>query len=73
MTGAARLLIASFSPRAAQACAVCFGFSEDQAGLASGLLWGLGILLSFTFLGIAGLTAAVIRVEKNRASAESKP
>lgn len=57
-------------PQLASACAVCFGQS-GQTGLASGLFWGISILLAFTFLILGGLALAVLRIEKNRAAAES--
>lgn len=63
-------LLLSARPPLAQACAVCFGKS-GQEGLASGLFWGISILLAFTFCILGGLAAAVIRIEKSRAAADA--
>lgn len=60
--------LAALLPQAASACAVCFGSNE---ALASGLNWGIGILLSFTCLTVGGITWAVVKVEKSRAAAEA--
>ena len=56
-------------PRTAQACAVCFGKS-DQIVLINGIVWGIVVLLSFTFVALAGIFAAARRIERNRAAAE---
>ena len=58
-------------PTAASACAVCFGKSADSAGLFSGLIWGGVVLLTFTFLGIGGIVAMAVRIEKDRARREA--
>ena len=57
-------------PSLASACGVCFGKS-GQPGLASGLFWGISILLAFTFCILGALTMAVIRIEKSRTAAEA--
>ena len=51
------------------ACAVCFG-GTDNAGLASGLTWGLFVLLAFTFAILGALGLTVYRIERQRARAE---
>lgn len=66
-------LLLSARPRLADACAVCFGKSAGQEGLASGLFWGISILLAFTFCILGVLAAAIIRIEKNRSAADIKP
>lgn len=57
-------------PISAASCPVCFGKSADTAGIASGLVTGIFVLLFFTFLIMGWLAAAVMRIEKNRALAE---
>jgi hypothetical protein len=52
-----------------EACPVCFG-AADQKNLASGLLWGLSLLLALTFLLIGGITLAVLRIERGRAQSD---
>ena len=58
-------------PSPLHACAVCFGQS-DNAGLLSGLSWGLFVLLGSTFFLIGGIALAVLRIEKNRAAREAQ-
>ena len=55
---------------AAQACPVCFGKASDQGGLATGLFWGVLLLLGFTFLLLGGSVAAVVRIERSRQGAQ---
>ena len=54
----------------ARACAVCFG-RGDNAGLISGLTWGIVILVGATFLSLGGLVAAVVQMEKRKLQADS--
>lgn len=58
-------------PSSLRACAVCFG-QTDNAGLVSGLTWGLVMLLVPTFGLIAWLVAAVYKIEKNREAKEAR-
>ena len=53
----------------AYSCAVCFG-KGDNPGLVSGLTWGLFILIGATFVSVAWLTAAMVRMEKRKAAAD---
>jgi hypothetical protein len=59
------------SSRAAQACAVCFGKS-DNAGLIKGITLGIFVLLAFTFSMMGGIFMAVRRIEQDRAAAEAR-
>ena len=52
------------------ACAVCFG-GNDNAGLVSGLNWGIFVLMFFTFSILASLMFAVYKIEKGRSEAEA--
>ena len=52
------------------ACAVCFG-GTDNAGLVSGLNWGIFILMGFTFSILAALMFAVYKIEQGRARTEA--
>ena len=47
------------------ACPVCFGAS-DQPDLGSAFRWGIVLLLAATGLMLAGIIAAVRRIEKAR-------
>lgn len=68
MKPAAALLLL---PSPLKACAVCFG-QTDNAGLVSGLTWGIVVLLGATFLLIGWLVAAVWRIEKDREAREAR-
>jgi hypothetical protein len=58
-------------PRAASACAVCFGKSEGAKGLLDGLWWGIILLLSATFAMVGGIGWALYKTEKAREKAEA--
>ena len=63
-----RSLLAAFLllPGAANACSVCFGKSEGTAGLASGLWWGIMLLLSVTMLLVGTIGYTLWSVEQRR-------
>lgn len=67
---AARALLALALPRTAAACAVCFGKAAGQEGLFRGLTLGLFVLIGSTMAMLAGIAAAMIRIERRRAAAE---
>jgi uncharacterized ion transporter superfamily protein YfcC len=58
-------------PQTADACAVCFGKS-DNLGLIKGITWGIVVLLSFTFSAITGIYLFVRRIENERAASERR-
>jgi hypothetical protein len=60
----AALLLA---PRAAGACAVCFGGADTQKGFFDGLGWAIVILLAVTLSLVGGIAYALWTVEKARA------
>ena len=64
----AALAALALRPENALACAVCFGQDVENKGLASGLSWGLVLLLGSTFAILGVLTAAVMRIERGRPS-----
>ena len=51
------------------ACAVCFG-GNDNAGIATGLNWGIVVLMTCTVGILVGLATAVYKIEKQRAEAD---
>ncbi|MFI5362424.1 MAG: hypothetical protein ACHQ49_10675 [Elusimicrobiota bacterium] len=61
----AALLLA---PRAASACAVCFGQADGKSGFANGIFWGIVILLSVTMALVGGIGYAIWSVERERAA-----
>ena len=65
---AAALLLA---PRAASACAVCFGQLDGKSGLANGFWWGIVVLLVVTMSLVAGIGWAIWSVERERARKEA--
>jgi len=67
------LSVLLFLPTSVYACPVCFGRGEDQAGLVSGFLWGITILLGLTFSIVGVLIATVIRIEKSRTLSDAAP
>ncbi len=62
----ALLAFQTLAPRAASACAVCFGADSENAGLAQGLTWGLFVLLGSTFALLTAMVVAVVRIERRR-------
>jgi hypothetical protein len=56
-------------PRAARACAICFGGLDNKSGLAAGFWWGIVILLAITMALVAAIGWAVWSVEKGREEA----
>ena len=65
-----RLLLAAalLAPRAAGACAVCFGLADGKSGLSGGLWWGIVVLLTTTMSLVAGIGWAIWSVERERAA-----
>lgn len=64
-----RLLLAAalvFLPRAARACAVCFGAADGQKGFFDGLWWGIVVLLAVTMSLVGGIGWTVWSVERRR-------
>lgn len=54
-------------PRAAGACAVCFGGLDGKAGLASGFWWAIVLLLSVTMSLVGAIGWTLWSVERRRA------
>ena len=67
---AARALLALAFPKLAAACAVCFGKAAGQEGFFRGLTLSIFALIGVTMAMLAGIAAAMIRVERRRAAAE---
>ena len=53
-------------PRAAGACAVCFGQADGKNGLLTGIGWGIVVLLSVTMSLLGGIGWALWSVERDR-------
>lgn len=66
MTRAALASVLLAAPRAASACAVCFGAADGKSGLANGIWWGIVILLTVTMSLVAGIGYAIYSVERRR-------
>ena len=64
----AALLLA---PRAASACAVCFGGGDGKSGLSHGIWWGIVILLVVTMSLVAAIGWALWTVESRRAELDA--
>ncbi len=62
---AAALLIV---PRAASACAICFGATDTQKGFFTGLGWAIITLVSLVLTLIGGIGYAMWTVERERAA-----
>jgi len=58
---------ALLAPRAASACAACFGALDKQAGAANGFWWAIVVLLTVTMSLVGGIGYAVWSVERRRA------
>jgi hypothetical protein len=59
------------SPRAASACAVCFGGADGKSGFANGLWWGIVILLAVTMSLVGAIGWALWSVERRRAEMDA--
>lgn len=59
-------LLPALLPRAASACAVCFGGSQANKGLIDGFWWGIIILLTVTMSMVGGIAWLLYKVEKDR-------
>lgn len=64
----AALLLA---PRAASACAVCFGAGDGKSGLSHGFWWAIVILLAVTMALVGGIAYALYAVERGRAEMDA--
>ena len=64
----AALLLA---PRAAGACAVCFGQADGKSGFANGIWWGIMILLTVVLSLVGGIGYAMWTVERQRAKRDA--
>lgn len=62
-------LVALLLATAASACPVCFGELDNKQGLASGIWWGIMILLTVTMTLVAAISYAVWSIERNRKKA----
>lgn len=65
---AAALLLA---PRAASACAVCFGGGDGKSGLSHGIWWAIVLLLAVTMSLVAAIGYALYSVEAGRAELDA--
>ncbi|MBI3551026.1 MAG: hypothetical protein HY077_00790 [Elusimicrobia bacterium] len=63
-------LLASVWCDPAQACAVCFG-KTDQVGLIWGITLGIFALLTFTFSALTGIFLLGRRIERARSAVEA--
>jgi hypothetical protein len=54
------------APRAASACAVCFGAADGKSGLANGFWWGIVILLTVTMSLVGAIGWTLYSVERRR-------
>lgn len=59
-------LAALLAPRAASACAVCFGAADGKSGFANGIFWAIVVLLIVTMSLVGGIGYAVWSIEKRR-------
>ncbi|MDE2141768.1 MAG: hypothetical protein KGJ84_05085 [Elusimicrobia bacterium] len=64
----AALLLA---PRAASACAVCFGGGDGTSGFSRGIWWFIVLILAVTMSLIAALGWLLWSVERRRAKADA--
>ena len=60
------------APRAAGACAVCFGATDTQKGFFAGLAWAIVTLVTVVLSLVAGIGYAMWTVERDRAEAEKR-
>lgn len=59
------------APRAASACAVCFGAADGKGGMYAGFWWGIVILLSVTMSLVGAIGWALWTVERDRAELDA--
>jgi hypothetical protein len=59
--------VLAFAPRAASACAVCFGGGDGTSGLSHGIWWAIVLLLTVTMSLVAAIGYALYSVEARRA------
>lgn len=59
------------APRAASACAVCFGGGDGKSGLSQGFWWGIVVLLAVTMSLVGAIGYALWTVERRRAEADA--
>jgi hypothetical protein len=59
--------VLTLAPRAASACAVCFGQADGKVGFYRGIFWGIVILLAVTMGLLGGIVGAVWAIERDRA------
>lgn len=64
-------LLPALIPRAASACAVCFGGAEANKGLIDGFWWGIVVLLTVTMSMVGGIGWFLYKVEKDRPADET--
>lgn len=67
-TLAAALLLA---PRAAGACALCFGQADGKNGLLNGFWWAVVVLIAVTMAMLGGIGYAIWSVERDRAARDA--
>ena len=60
-----------FAPRAAGACAFCFGQADGKNGLLNGFWWGIVVLLTVTMSLVGGIGYAIWSVERERAARDA--
>lgn len=58
-------------PRAAGACAFCFGQADGKSGLLNGFWWGIVVLLVVTMSLVGGIGYAIWTVERGRAARDA--
>lgn len=64
-------LLPALLPRAASACAVCFGGAQANKGLIDGFWWGIVVLLTVTMAMVGGIGWLLYKVEKDRPADEA--
>lgn len=62
---------ALLAPRAASACAVCFGAGDGKSALSHGFWWAIVILLGVTMAMVGGIAWALYSVERGRAELDA--
>ena len=61
----------AFAPRAASACAVCFGLADGKSGLYRGIWWGIVLLLTVVMSLVGGIGWAMWSIERGRAARDA--
>jgi hypothetical protein len=59
------------APRAASACAVCFGGGDGKSGFSHGIFWAILILLAVTMSLLGAIGYALISVERGRSEQDA--